>query len=239
MWARLPLRPLAPRRAAGGVRAADPAGADGAQAADRAHARGGSRDGRHPRARVGPGRRRHPLFHQRLDRGAALSRTGSGAELLRGDHLQVCRCDARGGGKNAVGSRTYRDGLPFSRAGAVPGKAQRARLGDADGCPAGRAAGPGARRRGAGDHRECPARLAVASLNAVEFAGALAVQIPERKVSMKKLIAASILALSFGALAAEKTETIKVSGWHCGGCAARTESALKEVKGVQTVAADK
>ena len=56
---------------------------------------------------------------------------------------------------------------------------------------------------------------------------------------MKKLIAASILALSFGALAAEKTETIKVSGWHCGGCAARTESALKEVKGVQTVAADK
>jgi len=58
---------------------------------------------------------------------------------------------------------------------------------------------------------------------------------------MKKLIAGSLLAasLSLGALAAEKTETIKVSGWHCGGCAARTEAALKDVKGVSTVAADK
>jgi len=51
---------------------------------------------------------------------------------------------------------------------------------------------------------------------------------------MKKIIAGSLLAsaLSFGALAAEKTDTIKVSGWHCGGCAARTEAALKDVKGV-------
>ena len=58
---------------------------------------------------------------------------------------------------------------------------------------------------------------------------------------MKKLVAGSLLALSlsFSALAAEKTETIKVSGWHCGGCAARTESALKEVKGVTQVASDK
>jgi copper chaperone CopZ len=58
---------------------------------------------------------------------------------------------------------------------------------------------------------------------------------------MKKLIAAPLLAslLSFGAFAAEKTETIKVSGWHCGGCAARTEAALKEVKGVSTVSSDK
>ncbi len=58
---------------------------------------------------------------------------------------------------------------------------------------------------------------------------------------MKKLIAGSLLAasLSLGAFAAEKTETIKVSGWHCGGCAARTESALKDVKGVTTAAADK
>jgi Cu+-exporting ATPase len=58
---------------------------------------------------------------------------------------------------------------------------------------------------------------------------------------MKKLIAGSLLAasLSLGAFAAEKTETIKVSGWHCGGCAARTEAALKDVKGVATVAADK
>ena len=58
---------------------------------------------------------------------------------------------------------------------------------------------------------------------------------------MKKLIAGFILAagLATAALAAEKTETIKVSGWHCGGCAARTESALKDVKGVTAVASDK
>ncbi len=58
---------------------------------------------------------------------------------------------------------------------------------------------------------------------------------------MTKLIAGLILAAGFStaALAAEKTETIKVSGWHCGGCAARTESALKDVKGVSSVAADK
>ena len=58
---------------------------------------------------------------------------------------------------------------------------------------------------------------------------------------MKRLIAGSLLAasLSLGGFAAEKTETIKVSGWHCGGCAARTEAALKDVKGVSTAAADK
>ena len=56
---------------------------------------------------------------------------------------------------------------------------------------------------------------------------------------MKTLIAAALLTFSLGAFAAEKTETIKVSGWHCGGCAARTEAALKDVKGVSTVAADK
>jgi Cu+-exporting ATPase len=41
------------------------------------------------------------------------------------------------------------------------------------------------------------------------------------------------------AFAAEKTETLKVSGWHCGGCAARTEAALKDVKGVTSAKADK
>jgi Cu+-exporting ATPase len=60
-------------------------------------------------------------------------------------------------------------------------------------------------------------------------------------MQMKNLIAGFILAagLSTAAFAGEKTETIKVSGWHCGGCAARTESALKDVKGVTNVAADK
>ena len=58
---------------------------------------------------------------------------------------------------------------------------------------------------------------------------------------MKKMMfgALSALALSTAAFAAEKTETIKVAGWHCGGCAARTESALKGVPGVNSVAADK
>ena len=57
---------------------------------------------------------------------------------------------------------------------------------------------------------------------------------------MKKLIAFALAAgLSTSALAAQKTETLKVSGWHCGGCASKTESALKDVKGVTTAAADK
>jgi len=56
-----------------------------------------------------------------------------------------------------------------------------------------------------------------------------------------KLFAGIALAfsLSGAARAAEKTETLKVNGWHCSGCAARTESALKDVKGVSTAAADK
>jgi mercuric transport protein len=58
---------------------------------------------------------------------------------------------------------------------------------------------------------------------------------------MNKLIAAVALAagLSTASLAAPKTDTLKVSGWHCAGCAARTESALKDMKGVSTAAADK
>jgi mercuric transport protein len=58
---------------------------------------------------------------------------------------------------------------------------------------------------------------------------------------MRKLLAATILAagLSTAAVAAEKTETLKVSGWHCANCASRTESALKGMNGVNSVAADK
>ena len=58
---------------------------------------------------------------------------------------------------------------------------------------------------------------------------------------MTKLIAAVALAagLSTAAVAAPKTETMKVSGWHCAGCSARTESALKDLKGVTTASADK
>lgn len=58
---------------------------------------------------------------------------------------------------------------------------------------------------------------------------------------MKTLIAGFLLAatLATAALAAEKTESIHVSGWHCGGCAAKTESALKDLKGVSMASADK
>ncbi|HEX4383208.1 MAG TPA: heavy metal-associated domain-containing protein [Myxococcales bacterium] len=58
---------------------------------------------------------------------------------------------------------------------------------------------------------------------------------------MKSFIAGTLLAtaLSLGAFAAEKTETIKVTGWHCAGCSAKTEAALKEMKGVKTAVADK
>ena len=54
---------------------------------------------------------------------------------------------------------------------------------------------------------------------------------------MKTIAAFAFAALlSTAALATEQTETIKVKGWHCGGCSARTESALKDVKGVSKVA---
>jgi copper chaperone CopZ len=58
---------------------------------------------------------------------------------------------------------------------------------------------------------------------------------------MKNLIAGCLLSVGIAtaAFAGEKTETIKVSGWHCGGCAAKTETALKDVKGVQSVTSDK
>jgi copper chaperone CopZ len=58
---------------------------------------------------------------------------------------------------------------------------------------------------------------------------------------MKNLIAGCLLSVGIAtaAFAGEKTETIKVSGWHCGGCAAKTETALKDVKGVQSVSSNK
>ena len=56
---------------------------------------------------------------------------------------------------------------------------------------------------------------------------------------MKTLLAAFALVLSTAALAGEKTETVKVTGWHCAGCSARTETALKGLKGVRGATADK
>ncbi|GAC1601256.1 MAG: hypothetical protein NVS4B10_13180 [Myxococcales bacterium] len=58
---------------------------------------------------------------------------------------------------------------------------------------------------------------------------------------MKTSIAAALFAatLATAAAAAEKNETLQVGGWHCGGCASKTESALKDVKGVSMASADK
>ena len=58
---------------------------------------------------------------------------------------------------------------------------------------------------------------------------------------MKKLVTGFALALglSTAALAGQKTETLKVSGWHCAGCSAKTETALMELKGVKSATADK
>ena len=47
------------------------------------------------------------------------------------------------------------------------------------------------------------------------------------------------VALSTAALGAQKTETLKVSGWHCAGCTAKTETALKELQGVQSASTDR
>ena len=60
-------------------------------------------------------------------------------------------------------------------------------------------------------------------------------------MNSKTAIAAFVLigSLAGSALAAEKTESLMVGGWHCGGCAAKTESALRDVTGVRTASADK
>ena len=62
-----------------------------------------------------------------------------------------------------------------------------------------------------------------------------------RENTMRKMISGFALAtlLSTAALAGQKTETLKVSGWHCAGCSAKTETALKGLKGVESATADK
>ncbi len=59
---------------------------------------------------------------------------------------------------------------------------------------------------------------------------------------MKKLLAAAAVAclasVASTAFAADATANLKVSGWHCSGCAQDTVAALKKVKGVKNVNAD-
>lgn len=57
---------------------------------------------------------------------------------------------------------------------------------------------------------------------------------------MKKAIVFAIaLGFSAAALAASKTETIKVSGWKCEKCPVKTEAKLKAVNGVESASADR
>jgi copper chaperone CopZ len=53
------------------------------------------------------------------------------------------------------------------------------------------------------------------------------------------LVFAIALGLSTATLANVKTETIKVSGWVCEKCPAKTEAKLKAVNGVESASADR
>jgi copper chaperone CopZ len=49
---------------------------------------------------------------------------------------------------------------------------------------------------------------------------------------------AGALLLSTVALAKDTTETFKISGWHCEGCAGRTADAVKHLQGVKDATAN-
>jgi copper chaperone CopZ len=51
-------------------------------------------------------------------------------------------------------------------------------------------------------------------------------------------MALAILALASGALAAERSLSLRVEGWHSKGDVYKTESAIKQVKGVVRVSSD-
>ena len=53
------------------------------------------------------------------------------------------------------------------------------------------------------------------------------------------IVFALALGLSAATLAATKTETVKVSGWKCEKCPAKTEAKLKAVNGVESATADR
>jgi copper chaperone CopZ len=56
---------------------------------------------------------------------------------------------------------------------------------------------------------------------------------------MKSVLFAAVLGLSTVAVAAEKSETIKVSGWKCDKCPGKTEAKVKAVNGVESAHADR
>jgi copper chaperone len=55
----------------------------------------------------------------------------------------------------------------------------------------------------------------------------------------RTMVAVAAIALFSGeAMAKEQKTTLQVSGWHCGGCSAATEGAVKKVGGVKSARAD-
>ena len=59
---------------------------------------------------------------------------------------------------------------------------------------------------------------------------------------MTKSLIAAVAGLALAAapaFAKEASTTLKVKGWHCAGCGAKTENALKKVDGVTVAKADK
>jgi copper chaperone CopZ len=58
---------------------------------------------------------------------------------------------------------------------------------------------------------------------------------------VKRTIGAVLLSwgLATAALAADKTETLKVDGWHSSGDAYKTEQAVRALKGVKNAAVDR
>ena len=56
---------------------------------------------------------------------------------------------------------------------------------------------------------------------------------------IRSIVFALALGVSSAALAGTKTETIKVSGWKCEKCPAKTEAKLKSVNGVESATADR
>jgi len=73
----------------------------------------------------------------------------------------------------------------------------------------------------AGRHSSAPALFLEEGMKTASFAFAIA------------------LGLSTATLAGVKTETIKVNGWKCEKCPAKTEAKLKTVQGVESASADR
>ena len=128
MRARLLLRPLAARRAARGVRRADPTRPRAIAAAGHPHPRRVGGDVRHPRCRRHARANHLPLLHRRARRGAAVPRPRRVPVVQRDRHVQDRDRPARGGAAVPDRSNAGRDRQPVPRAGAAPRQTEPAGL---------------------------------------------------------------------------------------------------------------